>query len=105
VVVLPDSGSRYVTKFYSDEWMKDNGFFDPTDRLGTVADLLGAASSGLHGQGGRQRQAGRRSDEATRDLAAAGGRAREQAIAMLHEWTCCKRCSTAATSSTSPSPP
>jgi cystathionine beta-synthase len=41
VVVLPDSGSRYVTKFYSDEWMKDNGFLDPTDRLGTVADLLG----------------------------------------------------------------
>jgi cystathionine beta-synthase len=40
VVVLPDSGSRYVTKFYSDEWMKDNGFVDPTDRLGTVADLL-----------------------------------------------------------------
>src|SRR5437588_167193 len=41
VVVLPDSGSRYLTKFYSDEWMKDNGFLDPTDRLGTVADLLG----------------------------------------------------------------
>src|SRR5438046_9704243 len=41
VVTLPDSGSRYITKFYSDEWMKDNGFFDPTDRLGTVADLLG----------------------------------------------------------------
>src|SRR4051812_23884352 len=41
VVVLPDSGSRYITKFYSDEWMKDNGFLDPTDRLGTVADLLG----------------------------------------------------------------
>ena len=41
VVVLPDSGSRYISKFYSDEWMKDNGFLDPTDRLGTVADLLG----------------------------------------------------------------
>ena len=41
VVVLPDSGTRYITKFYSDEWMKDNGFLDPTDRLGTVADLLG----------------------------------------------------------------
>ena len=40
VVVLPDSGSRYISKFYSDEWMKDNGFTDPTDRLGTVADLL-----------------------------------------------------------------
>src|SRR5437764_13440702 len=41
VVILPDSGTRYITKFYSDEWMKDNGFLDPTDRLGTVADLLG----------------------------------------------------------------
>jgi len=41
VVILPDSGTRYVTKFYSDEWMKDNGLVDPTDRLGTVADLLG----------------------------------------------------------------
>ena len=41
IVVLPDSGSRYISKFYSDEWMKDNGFLDPTDRLGTVADLLG----------------------------------------------------------------
>ena len=40
VVILPDSGSRYITKFYSDEWMKDNGFLDPSDRLGTVADLL-----------------------------------------------------------------
>jgi cystathionine beta-synthase len=41
LVVLPDSGSRYISKFYSDEWMKDNGFLDPADRLGTVADLLG----------------------------------------------------------------
>jgi cystathionine beta-synthase len=48
VVVLPDSGSRYITKFYSDEWMKDNGFVDPTDRLGTVADLLGGKRPRLH---------------------------------------------------------
>src|SRR6266705_3002689 len=41
VAILPDSGSRYITKFYSDEWMKDNGFLDPTDRMGTVGDLLG----------------------------------------------------------------
>ena len=40
VVILPDSGSRYISKFYSDEWMKDNGFFDPMDRMGTVADLM-----------------------------------------------------------------
>jgi cystathionine beta-synthase len=48
VVVLPDSGSRYITKFYSDEWMKDNGFVDPTDRLGTVADLLGGKRPNVH---------------------------------------------------------
>jgi cystathionine beta-synthase len=40
VVILPDSGSRYITKFYSDEWMKDNGFIDAGDRLGCVRDLL-----------------------------------------------------------------
>ena len=28
VVVLTDSGNRYITKFYSDEWMKDNGFLE-----------------------------------------------------------------------------
>src|SRR5947209_8143189 len=48
VVVLPDSGSRYITKLYSDEWMKDNGFLDPTDRLGTVADLLGGKRPPVH---------------------------------------------------------
>ena len=25
VAVLPDSGTRYVSKFFSDAWMKDNG--------------------------------------------------------------------------------
>ena len=40
VVILPDSGSRYISKFHSDEWMKDNGFLDADDRLGRVRDLL-----------------------------------------------------------------
>ena len=48
VVILPDSGTRYISKFYSDEWMKDNGFLDPTDRLGTVADLLGGKRPPVH---------------------------------------------------------
>ncbi len=26
VTILPDSGSRYLSKFYNDEWMKQNGF-------------------------------------------------------------------------------
>lgn len=28
VVILPDSGSRYVSKIYNDEWMRKNGFMD-----------------------------------------------------------------------------
>jgi len=40
VTVLPDSGSRYLSKIYSDEWMRDNGFLEDAPRLGTVADLL-----------------------------------------------------------------
>ena len=28
VTILPDSGSRYLSKIYNDEWMKENGFFE-----------------------------------------------------------------------------
>lgn len=28
VVVLPDSGSRYLSKFYDDKWMRENGFLE-----------------------------------------------------------------------------
>ncbi len=28
VVIFPDHGSRYMSKIYSDQWMKDQGFFD-----------------------------------------------------------------------------
>ncbi|MFN0063470.1 MAG: pyridoxal-phosphate dependent enzyme [Myxococcaceae bacterium] len=38
VCVLPDSGGMYISKFYSDEWMRDNGLGE--DRLGKVSDLL-----------------------------------------------------------------
>jgi len=26
VVILPDSGTRYLSKIYNDDWMKRNGF-------------------------------------------------------------------------------
>ena len=39
VVLLPDGGSSYVSKFYSDEWMRDNGFADEKGP-GTVADII-----------------------------------------------------------------
>jgi len=28
VVILPDSGDRYLTKVYSDDWMREQGFLD-----------------------------------------------------------------------------
>jgi cystathionine beta-synthase len=28
VVLLPDSGSRYLSKFYDDKWMKENSFLE-----------------------------------------------------------------------------
>ncbi|MFQ5590425.1 MAG: pyridoxal-phosphate dependent enzyme [Phycisphaerae bacterium] len=40
VVVLPDSGDRYVSKCFDDEWMKDMGFLGWEERLGTVRQLL-----------------------------------------------------------------
>lgn len=39
VVLLPDNGSRYVSKVYSDDWMVNNGFLDQTSTL-TAGDIL-----------------------------------------------------------------
>jgi cystathionine beta-synthase len=36
VVLLPDSGSRYLSKIFDDTWMRENSFLEPN----TVADLL-----------------------------------------------------------------
>jgi cystathionine beta-synthase len=40
VVVLPDSGFRYLSKVFSDDWMRENGFLEA--ELGAVAELLRA---------------------------------------------------------------
>ncbi|MEE2786446.1 MAG: pyridoxal-phosphate dependent enzyme [Myxococcota bacterium] len=40
VVLLPDSAVRYLNKIFDDEWMRENGFLDPEDGLGTIRDLL-----------------------------------------------------------------
>src|SRR4051812_7750309 len=39
VVVLPDSGMAYISKFHSDEWMRDNGFLEEKG-AGVVRDLI-----------------------------------------------------------------
>src|SRR5215470_16169813 len=40
LVLLPDGASKYLSKVFNDEWMRQNGFLDEPDPLGTVADLL-----------------------------------------------------------------
>ncbi|UCC79042.1 MAG: cystathionine beta-synthase [Candidatus Zixiibacteriota bacterium] len=40
VVILPDSGMRYLSKIFNDQWMTDNGFLIDDTMSGTVADLL-----------------------------------------------------------------
>lgn len=42
VVLLPDSGSRYLSKVYNDKWMEEQGFLEPSVGLGTVRDVLSA---------------------------------------------------------------
>ena len=45
VVILPDSGSRYLSKIFSDDWMREHGFLDV--ELGTVGDVVQAKAMAL----------------------------------------------------------
>lgn len=38
VVIIPDSGSRYVNKFYSDEWMEENGYLEAAESVGRLLE-------------------------------------------------------------------
>ena len=40
LVLLPDSAQKYLSKFFDDKWMTENGFLEEPDPLGQVADLL-----------------------------------------------------------------
>ena len=40
VVVLTDSGSRYITKYLADSWMKDHGFSETAPDLGVVEEVM-----------------------------------------------------------------
>lgn len=44
VVILPDSGTRYITKFYSDEWMAEQGFLEAEDSVGRLVQSKGGPS-------------------------------------------------------------
>jgi len=40
VVLLPDSASKYLSKVFNDEWLRENGFLETPSGLGVVSDLL-----------------------------------------------------------------
>ena len=42
LVLLPDSAQKYLSKIFDDKWMRENGFLDEPDPLGTVSSLLRA---------------------------------------------------------------
>lgn len=45
VVLLPDTGERYLSKFYNDEWMRDNGFLEP--EAVAIGEVLGHKRAGV----------------------------------------------------------
>lgn len=40
VVLLPDSGSRYLSKIFDDKWMRENGFLEAEWRIAPLSDVL-----------------------------------------------------------------
>lgn len=40
VVILPDSGSRYLSKVFDDKWMRENGFLETTWSEVTLGEML-----------------------------------------------------------------
>jgi len=40
LILLPDGASKYLSKIFNDDWMRQNGFLDEPDPLGTVSDIL-----------------------------------------------------------------
>jgi cystathionine beta-synthase len=47
VVLLPDTGERYLTKVHSDAWMRDNHLFDPA--VTRVSDVLSGKGRAVRG--------------------------------------------------------
>ncbi|MDF1664578.1 MAG: cystathionine beta-synthase [Planctomycetota bacterium] len=46
IVLLPDTGMRYLSKIFSDDWMTNHGFM-PNDREGTVGELLNTKTTSV----------------------------------------------------------
>ena len=46
LVLMPDGASKYISKIFNDDWMRENGFLDEEKGLGTVRDLLAHKPAG-----------------------------------------------------------
>jgi cystathionine beta-synthase len=46
VVILPDTGSRYLSKFFDDDWMRENGFLDEAWSAARARDVHQAKRDG-----------------------------------------------------------
>jgi cystathionine beta-synthase len=46
VVILPDSGARYLSKVFDDGWMRENGFLDPVWSDARAGDIMARQSDG-----------------------------------------------------------
>ncbi len=47
LVLLCDQGTKYMSKIFNDDWMRDNGFLDDEPGLGTVRDILSGKSHNI----------------------------------------------------------
>ncbi|MFP4149178.1 MAG: cystathionine beta-synthase [Nitriliruptoraceae bacterium] len=47
VVLLPDSGRGYLSKFYDDTWMAEHGLLEHTSQAGTLGEVLAAKGGEL----------------------------------------------------------
>ena len=45
VILMPDSSTKYMSKIFNDNWMRENGYMEPETSLGSVGDLLGARNA------------------------------------------------------------
>src|SRR3954447_11392297 len=46
LVLMPDGASKYISKIFNDDWMRENGFLEDEKGLGVVRDLLAGKPSG-----------------------------------------------------------
>ena len=74
-MLLPDGASKYLSKIFNDDWMRENGFLEEQDPLGTVRELLRAKTqrpADHRAQGDRRVARRHRAHAGQRHLADAG---------------------------------